>query len=274
MYKQNTLNKKINGFLERFNLTSEEIDLYIQLLSQGPKTTVEISNSTTLSRTTVYRIIESLQIKGLMKEQISENGRKFEASSPDTLKMKLIEKELSLKSLEDSLPEIYEMLSAITKENISKSTIKYYRGIEGLKQVTWNSTKAKDEFRIYEINKMISFLDEDFHTEVIDEFVKNKIVDFQLTNFKEYNEYTENEEFVKKYWQLRYIDKNEINIDFETLIYNDVYTIYEYKNDDVFCVEIYSEKLAEMQKDIFNFVWKFAQPMKIIDLKGKAVLDD
>lgn len=271
--KKTMLDVSVYKNLYEFGLEKEEIEVYIILLEQGSKSVVELSKITNISRTVLYRILENLYIKGFVKERLAENGRIFEASSLEILKMKIVEKELELQSLEQSLPEILEMLSMFSKENISKSFIKYYRGVEGLKQINWNSTKAKNEFRIYEINKLVSFTDQKFHTDLINEFVKNRIIDFQLTNFPEYDEYTENQEFVKNYWQLRYLPKNEVDFDFETMIYNDVYAMYDYKDGNIFGIEIYNERLALMQKDIFDFIWRFAKPMKLINLKGLAKVE-
>lgn len=261
------------NFLRKFEIEEEEASIYLYLLENGAKTALELSNEIKLSRTVIYRIVENLVLKGLLTENLEENGRRFEANPPDTLKIKMIEKELRIKSLEESLPEILEMLSLVSNNNISKSSIKYYRGVEGLKQVTWNETKAVKEFRIYEIGKMADFVENDFNRQVLQEFVNNKITDYQLTNRAPFNDFTDVEEFVQKYWKVRYISKEDIAINFETIIYNNVYGMYEYKGSEIFCIEIYNDKLAETQKNIFDFVWSYARPLKLINNRGKAVLE-
>lgn len=267
-------NENLKNLMNSLGVDEDGARIYRHLLKKGPRTALTISRETEFSRTQVYKILEELTQEGIVNEVLQEHGRIFEAASPEYLGVILEHKYQKVQSLEESLPEIIESLSLVTREDISKSKIKYYQGVSGLKQVVWNETRAEGIFRIYEIEKIQSFLDEKFAAEILVEFVKNEIVDRQLTNIKQYNEYTEVEEFVKNWWEIRYVSPEDLKINFETKIYNDVFCIYDFVDDDVFCVEIYNENLAEMQKQIFDFVWENATPMKIIDTKGKAVVED
>jgi sugar-specific transcriptional regulator TrmB len=268
------ISRNIKKLMQTLDVSDDETKLYIHLLQKGMRTALDLSSETSFSRTQIYSLLDSLIEKGLVVEVLRENGRGFEAAPPDNLKGFLTFKQRKYHSLEQALPEIIDSLSMVTRENITKSKIKYYSGIKGLKQVVWNETKSKGIFRIYEIEKIQAFLDEKFASEVLLEFVKNQIMDRQLTNIKDYEAYTGVEEFVNNWWEIRYIDPEDLNINFETKIYNNVYCIYDFTGGKVFCVEIYNENLAEMQKQIFDFVWHYAKPMKIVDPKGRAVLNE
>ena len=61
-----------------------------------------------------------------------------------------------------------------------------------------------------------------------------------------------------------------LTMKFEVLIYNDVYAMYQYGRGEEFCVEIYNPELATMQKQLFDYVWQTAQPMKKIGTHGEA----
>lgn len=145
----------------------------------------------------------------------------------------------------------------------SRSRVVNYSGIDGLKQVTVNSLKAKGELLLFEIENMGSFLNVGLSEEVRKGFIKNKIHVKELMNQSNQPAWTNVEEFVTKFWDCRYIDPSILKMDVELLIYNDVVAIYNYKDKNIFCVEIYNQKLANMQRQIFNFMWHYAQKLEV-----------
>ena len=54
-------------------------------------------------------------------------------------------------------------------------------------------------------------------------------------------------------------------------IYNDVYAVCNYlEKGDVFCFEIYNKNLVQMQRELFENLWKQAREMRITDPRGGA----
>lgn len=145
----------------------------------------------------------------------------------------------------------------------SRSKVINYSGLDGLKKVTLNSLKAKGELFIFEIDTMSAFLNYGFSEEVRKGFVKNKIHVKEIMNHSKQPPWTEVEEFVKDFWECRYIDPKILNTNVEILIYNDVIAFYDYRDEKIFCVEIHNKKLADMQKQVFNFVWHYGTKLKI-----------
>jgi sugar-specific transcriptional regulator TrmB len=255
---------KLNDLLKSFGLSSEEASIYLFLLKEGQKSALEISKNVKMGRTKVYRILEELTGKGLVNEKLDELGKKFEASSIDKLEMLVSEKEAELENLKSSKDEIFKELEFFKGKTDEKSKTLYYTGAEGLKQITWNSLKAKKELYIFEIGQsMTPFTGEKFSEKVREELVLRKIFTYQLTNFKRIEPYTQIEQLVENFWEVRYIDPKELSLDFELLIYNNVVALYTYRNDEYFGVEIYNNDLASMQRQLFEFVWSKAAKMKI-----------
>ena len=146
----------------------------------------------------------------------------------------------------------------------------YYRGVEGLKQVSYNALKAEKILRVYEVEHISDFLPQEFSEYFRREAVKRGIMTHDLTNKKSFPEFTNVTEMIRNYSQFRYIDPQKLTISFEVLIYNDVYATYSYKEEEIFCVEIYSQELARMQKQIFDFIWPEATPLKFTSDRGAA----
>lgn len=258
--------------LLQFDLSDDEGKLYMYVLEQGRVTALKASKDLKIARTKIYRLIEKLVEKRLIIEEVRNYGTKFRAESPERFLDILNDKEKELLLLKSTTPTLVNQLEALQSLMGQESKILHYRGAEGLKQVTWNSTKTKGDFRIYEIDLMHAMVDYEFSEKTRREFAKNpRTTIYQLTNQTKFEDFTTVKKHVKQ-WQLRHIPKSVLDIKFEIQIYNDVYCMLDYTDEDVFIVEIYNQNLADMQKQIFDAVWSIAKPMKITSEQGAAEL--
>jgi len=263
----------IMSALQSLGLNLEETTIFLYINKNGSCTALSISKECNISRTKVYRILDNLIKKKLIVQLMGDRGLKFEVVADLNLDLFLVQKESELESLRESLPFIQQELSSSSINGRHKSKVVYFHGIQGLEQVTWNSTKAKGPLRIYEMSEtMTEFLNISFSEKVRQEFVNNKVLIKQLTNHKKIAGYTKITELVTKYWECRYINPKELSMKFEILVYDNVVVVYTYKQDEIFCVEIHNPYLAEMQTQIFDFVWNSAKPLKILDASGTAEL--
>lgn len=264
---------RIKHDLIQLGLEKEEAEIYLYLKKKGLSTALEVSKNLSIGRTKVYRITDKLYKLGLIEQVMKSRGFKFKATSSLELNKLLLDKKLEVNKLESLLPLTISKLENLETNSKEDSNVKYYKGIEGLKQVTWNSLKAKKEILIYEmVSDMSKFLDKEFSEEVRLELVKRKIKTKQLTNHKSIKEYIKVTQKVLKYWEVRFIDPKDLKLSYEFLVYNNTVAMYNVQSDNVFCVEIIDKRLANMQKMLFNFVWKNAKSMKIVNEFGRAEL--
>lgn len=259
--------------LTPFGLNELEAEIYLLLVRKGVLSALQISREIHAARTRVYRILDKLIEKKMVTVNLDDMGKKFEANSYQELEILLVQKEAEVARLKQSLPETFNQLAQLWGKAETSSKVLYYKGKDGLAQVTWNSLRASDLLRIYEVEQdMSAFLDEKFSEKVRQELVDRQITTHQLTNKKRIEPHTKVAELPRKFWQVRYLDPKKLGMQFECLIYNDVFALYNFKGEDQFCVEIYNDKLATMQKQIFDFVWKNSKPMRIIGEEGEAIL--
>jgi sugar-specific transcriptional regulator TrmB len=253
----------IVNLLKPFGLSEEEAEIYLALLDKGARSALKLSRDLKIARTNIYRHLENLVEKGLVQQKLGRLGRQFRAGSYKQLEMLIIKKEQEVEALRKISPTVFRQLASLQSGLGERTKILYYEGLDGLKQITWNSAEAEGELSIFEIKDMSAFLDYGIAEEVRKEFVRNKVHIKELTNLRKMPAWTNVEELVAKYWEARYIDPQELKMEFELLIYNNVYAIYGYRGKDIFGIEIYNEKLARMQKQLFRFMWKKAKGMKI-----------
>ena len=141
-----------------------------------------------------------------------------------------------------------------------EQTIKKYNGVEGLLEVTMNSTNASGELLIFETSyaSLNDMFNKETSEKIREEFLSKNIKIRELTNKIFHEDYTNVKDFNEKIMDIRYIDPKKLSIKVETLIYNNVVTMYEPVKDG-FCIEIYSKELAEQQKQLFEFIWKIGE---------------
>ncbi|OGD62750.1 hypothetical protein A2160_04770 [Candidatus Beckwithbacteria bacterium RBG_13_42_9] len=262
----------LKNILTPFGLSPEEAAIYLFLLEKGFQSALQASRVLHLGRTKVYRLLDKLAEKGLVTKKIDDLGLKFEAASPKQLELLVTQKSHEVEVLRDSLPLVFKELGGVRGKGADKTKVLYYSGTEGLKQVTWNSTKAKNELYLFELSTMSAFLDYGFCEKARKEFVHNKVEIRALTNLRHVPAWTKVAELVKKYYQCRFIDPDQLKVIFEQLIYNDVYCLYNYQGGEIFCVEIYNQHLADMQKQLFNYMWLKAKRMKLRNNEGEVVV--
>ena len=124
--------------LVKIGLDKKEAQLYLCLLELGETNIARISKKSGISRTTCYDIIESLKEKGLISIIVKKAKIFYFAEDPRKLERQLDEKKHILKSI---LPQLLSVANLIDK----KPTIRYFEGIEGIKDVFRDTLNYPDQ---------------------------------------------------------------------------------------------------------------------------------
>lgn len=142
--------------LSKLNLTDRESDVYLALLELGETTIERISKKSKIKRTTVYDVIESLKSKGLVASLKHKKRALYYAEDPRILGNQLEEKKTVLSNI---LPQLLAMSSLIDK----KPDIKFFEGIEGIKNVYRDTLEYHNqEILMWGSTEMFTHFDEDF----------------------------------------------------------------------------------------------------------------
>lgn len=261
------------SLLTQFGVSDTEAKVYLAILGGRGDTALALSRHLKLARTKVYRLLDNLLAYKLVVTRVGERGMRFVATPPDQLDFLVSDREHTLSQLQHILPTLQSQLSELALRGESpKSQVLYYHGLEGLKQVTYNSLRAKGELLTYEIGTLDSFLSHAEAENLRERFVANKIHIRTLTHLTHMEAWTDVTEIVEHYCEIRHIDPHGNPFQFEILIYNNVYCMYRYTGDEIFCIEIYSQELADMQRQLFEYLWGVAKKFKVLDNHGTAKL--
>lgn len=252
---------QIGEFLRKLGLNDEECLIYLTLARTGILTILELSRKTNINRTRVYRLLDRLTVIGLVEEVIDEHRKMAKAAGVDKLKMLVKEEEEKTEFLNNNLPNISLFLSGVHTISHPGTKVLFYRGKEGIKRQVWNTLRTENELCGYSFRPLKELIG-DYYLTWYEEWTSRKFLMRDIYS----DEYLKNRDakiidsFSRptRYIKSRYIPSNILSINHQIDIYNDVVSLYSWFEGEIFGVEIYNEKVAAMQKQLFEIVWKMA----------------
>ena len=251
----------IKIFLTNLGLDSEESLIYLKLAEYGSLTYLELSKLTNINRTTLYRISEKLIQRGIIEEIIDEYKKLLKAVDIHKIEFLIKEQEAKAKLLRDIFPNIASMLPSNPIGN-PETKLLFYKGRDGIKQMFWNTLRAKDECLGYTYRCSTEIVGEKFTERWRAEFVNRGLrfrdiySDSYLNSLSEENKVIS---YPKAIFKSKYIDSKVLDINHQVDIYNNVVAFYNWHNGEIFGVEIYNKEVSKMQKQLFEIVWKSAK---------------
>lgn len=114
--------------LENLGLNEKEAKVYLASLELGQTNVQRLAKKSGVKRTTLYDIIESLKGKGLLSFVAKGKKTLYFAEDPRVLEQQIEGKKAFLKKI---MPELLSIANVLDK----KPKIRYFEGIEGIKEV-------------------------------------------------------------------------------------------------------------------------------------------
>lgn len=261
----------IRDFLTKLGFEKEEIKLYTSIFQKGPVTLLEASRLSGLDRTKLYRIVDPLIKKKLIEEVPQYKRRTIKACDITTIELLIKEKELQDQYLINTLPSFSHALGTLSQP-LQESKVIYYKGVEGIRQMTWNILRCKGLFRTYSYRFWDDILGAPFVLKLNERMLEQ--------NFKIHDLYSDQyikfkEEWLKSgkgkpkgnwdFWYSRYVPEKILTINQNIDVYNDVVSYYYWQGKETFGVEIYNQRVADFHKQMHDIVWNNAQRLSVLD---------
>lgn len=246
-------------YFERLGLEYEVAQIYFALYTKGPQTISELSRSSKVERTRIYRLLDLMQRNSLIEVEVSYKKQILKAVPINNLQILLSKKEQELVRLQQDLPNIERLLH----EGMINSTgtrIQFYHGPDGAKQILWNETKATTE--------VLAILYENIQIKTAEKFFDRWVqrCNEQDLNFRgvisdgflrsQYHWYSNHVNEMLKNWDARYVEARTFAIDHSTIIYDNVVAYYSWKDSEIFGIEIYNQEIADGQRKFFEMLWE------------------
>jgi sugar-specific transcriptional regulator TrmB len=250
----------ITKYLGKLGVEPEAVAVYLELVRQGYSSALQLAKATTISRTQVYRHLEALQQFGLTSAEQLSYGTLYRPLPIDNIEGLLANREAETSAIRRNLGAMTAAMQAIAGGSGPKVAIQHYHGQAGIKQATWNLTKADGEYRCFEAAHLSTHLDQAFARRYRERCIERELTSYDLTNASVVRA-KEIEPYEPKRTFLRHIDPGVLTINFEMLIYNQIVTLIDYKEQ--MAVEIHHPALHSMMKQLFDAMWVQASPLEV-----------
>jgi sugar-specific transcriptional regulator TrmB len=238
--------------LIELGFSDKEAGVYLALLELGPATTTEISRVAKINRTTGYDILESLVSYGLVNLVGETKIQKFVAENPDRV---IVFLENKIKQVQENLKLAYnlipELLSIYNEKE--KPKVKFYEGIERVKEAFEDTLTAKKEILAYAVGAdMFKAVSREYFKDYSEKKVARNIKVRVIAP----NDPESREVVLRDKEELReslLVPKEQFYFSTEVNIYNNKILTISWKEKFAFIVE--SEEIANAQRKIFELAW-------------------
>lgn len=254
--------KLLRKFLEQLGLDLEEQRVYAAVVEHGTATVLTLARTSQINRTTTYRVLERLKSAGIIEEIVDEHKKLYRTSGAHIIEQLIRAREAEVKLLHDLLPSVSQIINSVSETAQPGTKVLFYRGVAGIKQMVWNTLRAKKEVVGYSYLTIETIVGKDYTKEWIEEF-KHRGLEFRDVFSDAYVQSKKKLDlsitFDEPHFHSRYIPPEILDINHQTDVYNDIVAFYNWHEGEIFGVEIYNEKITAMHKQLFEIVWKIGQ---------------
>lgn len=246
----------IQEALQQYGLTDKEAALYLALLELGSSSILQLSSKTKINRTTLYHTIDNLIEKRFVTQSKKGKQTVYVAEHPSTLKQLFKEK---LKQFDTLLPELVTRMN----HDAIKPVLKYYEGIEGVKEVYRASLNAKEN----ELKAFVGIESLQVRDKALIHFWQKEYIPARKKNNKLAKLVIPDDELAvdfhsrdkQEFRESRLLPASTYNFECEIMCYDNVVSMISYHTHEVFAVTIESQLIANTMKMIWKLAWNSAR---------------
>lgn len=273
-----------NDLFVQAGLSKNEAIIYDYLLKNGESPALDITKNTPLKKGVIYVALNELINKGLITEKLRRpknpnvrNKKKishFSPQHPEKLRAYLANQQAQLKkaqnSLEANLTELVSNFNLVS----GRPGLRYFEGLDGIKQVTEDSLRTKGE--------IFTYLDTENTVKKIEQINNEYVKKRQALGIKKKiinadNPYTREHMRQHQQWdaddrqltQVKLLDHRVCHFDTIMQIYDDKISYISFANDRQIGVIIQDPTITAMHKEIFLFNWARARTLREVEQAGQ-----
>lgn len=255
----------IRTYFAKLGLEDEIADMYLALHAHGPQSISELSRNSGVERTRIYRLIDTLLESGLIEVETHYKKGILKAAPISNLRILISKREQELQSLQDELQLVEQVLGRNSLSSPA-TRIQFYQGPEGARQMLWNETRARAQ------SEVVGILYENIQIKTDSRFFERwadacneKDLHFRGIIGEPFQKsqkawYGDTMQHRLHHWEARTLAENIFPITHSTFVYDDVVAYLNWKDDEIFGIEIYNAQIADMQRLMFWLLWEQSQP--------------
>jgi sugar-specific transcriptional regulator TrmB len=250
--------------LEKIGLSEKEALIYASLMTLGGAFPSQIAEQAKLNRTTVYKILLGLSIKGLVNEIKKKNKIFYQVEKPDKL-LRYAKSQVTLahdrvEKAERLIPDFEGLYSALT----DKPKILYFEGIDGILSIYEDQINTTKKYEMLAFSNA-SELENVFPEKFFENYRRSK-EKIGITTRGIIPDTEKDKTFVPRLYegfdkevvpQTKYVSASEFSFKGEITIYSDnKVSIVNLNKEQLTGLIIEDETIHNMMRMIFELSWK------------------
>lgn len=241
--------------------TKAEARIYVELLRR-PATHAQLSARANINRTTLYRLVYTLQKRGIVLSHQNDEGKFLVAADPSVLEIEVVNQESRAKHQREAFGELLPGLEAIKAGLEADFTTHTYEGTEGFKRMLWHELKTSGSCLCIGLGQLEDLVGSHSWAErhrqrcIEANYVVREICNPNMTP----PSFTDNPEFLERY-ERRIVARDQLKINYMITTYNDTVAIYHSNNGHKRGLEVISKPFAETIRSMFEHYWKIGDPL-------------
>jgi len=254
----------MHEYFAKLSLEPEIAEIYLALQAYGPQSLMQLARNAKVERTRLYRLLDTLAECQLMEVEELYKRKLYKAAPISNLQGLLTKREQEIRDLQKELIVLNET-HGTTERRSPLTHVQFYRGEEGVKQMFWNQTRAKSECLGILYENMQSKSNLAFFERWVERCnrqgltFRSLVGDHFLTTQKSWYKQHDNEKLL--HWEGRYVPDSVLPIAHSMITYDEVIAYYNWKDGEIFGLEIYNQEIANAQRHTFEMFWKQGQPI-------------
>jgi hypothetical protein len=250
--------------LSALGLTTTEAAVYVELLRK-PATHAQLSVLTGINRTTLYRLVRKLEQRGLVTQRLDDRGKFLVAAHPSTLEVEVLTQEQLAKRQRTAFTQVMPLLESIQEGYAADFAIHTYEGIDGFKRMLWHELKTVGEClciggaALEELGVDQRWAEKHRQRTIEAGYHVRELANPGVTP----DPFTDNETFLRQYYQLRIIRPDVLPINHLITIYNDTVATYNVYEGRHIGLEVVSKTYVQTFRAVFEQFWQVATPHPI-----------
>jgi len=251
--------KVVQDYAQLLGIEPESARIYLALSASGPSTVLQLAQRTGVSRTQLYRQLNTLMELHLVATEQLAYGSLFQALSFDNLSHVLQQRQKAVEAAQASLASMSGLVRQLSGSQASAAAVQHYYGIGGIAQALWNVGNAVNGLQTLQ-NDGPSPLDKAFIKRFHDRLDEQAINALCLSN-----QMPRTLALFDTNHQWRHIDRELHRITSEAYLYNDTVTLVDYTPDSQLAIEIQQPAVYALMERLFRSLWQLAEPISPSD---------
>ena len=264
------INQDLVKKLERGGFTDKEAFVYVSLLELGGAFPSKIAEYSGLNRSTTYKILLNLSIRGLVNEIEKKNKIYYQIENPEKI---LRYSQSKIRQAEDSLDEIKKILPDIEGlygSGQNRPKITYYDSVENILSIYTDMITNQKPYEMLSFStagELIDFIPQRFFESFVREKEKIGITTKGIVpNTEKDRKYNDVifKNIDKKYWpEIRYVSKEKFPSSSEITVYGtNKVSIINFDKNKLAGIIIEDASIHNMIKAVFELSWGSVEIVK------------